>query len=351
LPYCRICGAKLEEDARFCHKCGTPVATFAPAAQAKPIRRSPFIIPVIILIVIVFTAAIVSAVVLAPLQPVNFNQTNQVYQPNITTLDLNFQADTAQVNVVAQSLAGKTILIGTSAVGTTGILGSSNPIQVTFSNETVGDTLRVTSKVTNQGIFGNVLSVACNIYVDPTLNLNLNITTETGQISLTANQPATIKSLNLKSATGLVQANIQNGSAIAGGISLRTTTGAIGLRINQANVEGNNTFNLQTTTGTVDMNIAQNKTLSGNVQVNAATTTGTVNLSMLINNGVGARIESQTQIGPIQTDLNNFSGKKSPIESNNYPAESNFLITLKTSFGAININASYQSATAPSTRN
>jgi hypothetical protein len=121
--------------------------------------------------------------------------------------------------------------------------------------------------------------------------------------------------------------------------------------MNQANVQGNDTFNLQTTTGTVDTDIAENKALSGNVQVNAATTTGTVNLSMLIDDGVGARIESQTQIGQITTNLNNFSGNKSPIESNNYPAESNFLITLRTSVGGININAAYQSSTNPIVRN
>jgi DUF4097 and DUF4098 domain-containing protein YvlB len=149
----------------------------------------------------------------------------------------------------------------------------------------------------------------------------------------------------------MVQANIENGTVIAGDISLKTTTGAVSFRMNQANVQGNDTFNLQTTTGTVDTDITENKALSGNVQVNAATTTGAVNLSMLIDDGVGARIESQTQIGEITTDLNNFSGNKSPIESNNYPAESNFLITLRTSVGGIYINAAYQSSTTPIVRN
>lgn len=351
MPYCRYCGAKLEEDARFCHKCGTPVATFTPAAASSPMIRSSLIIPAVILLAVLLTAVIVSAIVIAPFQPVNFNQTNQVSQPNITTLVLNFQADSAQVNVFTQSLAGKTILIGTSAKGTMGIFGSSNPVQATFSNETVGNTLTVTSKVTNQGFFGYAISVTCNIYVDPSLNLNLNITTKTGQISLIADRPATFESLNLKSTTGLIQANIQNGSAIAGDMLLKTTTGEVAFRINQANVEGNRTINLQTTTGTVDMNIAENKTLAGNVQVNAVATTGTVNLSLLINNGVGAKIDSQTQIGQITTNLKNFSGNKSALKSNNYPDESNFLIALKTTLGTININASYQSASGPNTRN
>jgi len=296
-------------------------------------------------------AVIVGAIVLVPVHSVNFNQTNQVNQPNVTTLNLNLQADTAQVNIFTESLADKTILIGTSAEGMSGFFGSSNPVQVTFSNETVGDTLTVTSRVTNRGFFGNAISVTCNIYVDPSVKLNLNVTTETGQISLTANQPAIIESLNLKSTIGLVQANIQNGSVIAGDMSLESTTGEIAFRMNQAKVEGNSTFNLQTTTGTVDMNIAENKTLAGNVQVNAATTTGTINLSMLIKDGVGAKINSQTQIGQITTNLNNFSGNKSALKSNNYPDESNFLITLKTTLGTINIDASCQLAFGPRLRN
>ncbi len=149
----------------------------------------------------------------------------------------------------------------------------------------------------------------------------------------------------------MVQANIQNGSTVAGDISLKTATGEIAFRMNQAEVEGNNTVNLQTTTGTVDMNIAENETLPGNVQVNAIATTGAINLSLFIDNGVGAKIDSQTQIGQITTNLNNFSGNNSSLNSNNYPDESNFLIALKTTIGTINIDAAYQSSYESSTRN
>jgi hypothetical protein len=308
-------------------------------------EKSPFLIPVIILIAIVFTALIVSAIIVAPLHPVNFSQTNEVNQPNISKLNLNFQADVAEVNVIAQNLTGKTILINTSATGSTDIFGSTSPIRVTFSNETGGNTLTITSRVAeDQGLLTGALRVICNIYIDPSLDLNLNVTTETGQISLTANQHATFESLNIKSNTGMVQANIENGTTIAGDISLKTTTGAVWVRMNQANVRGNDTLNLQSTTGLVDMDIAENQTLSGNIQLNAATTTGAINLAMLINGDVGARIESQTQIGEITKNLNNFSGNESSLQSINYPAESNFRITLKTSVGGIEIKATYQSS-------
>lgn len=355
MPYCRKCGTKLEEDARFCFKCGTPVVvTIPPAPQARqmPMGKNPFLIPAIFLIGIVLTAVIVSAIVFAPVNPVNFNQTNEVNQPNVNRLNLNFQADVAEINIIAQNLTDKTILTTVSATGSTSIFGSPKPIYVSFSNETVGNELTVTSKISrNQGIFSENLKVVCYIYINPSLNLSLNVKSDVGKILFNAQAPATIKSLNLEATTGIAQANIEKGTIVAGEISLKTTTGNVHFRMDKANVYGNVTVNLQSTTGSVEMAITETEKLSGNVQVNAATTTGAVNLAMLLDDGVGARIESKTDFGGITTDIENFSGNKSPIQSNNYPAESNFFINMRTNMGGIHIKATYQSSAIPSARN
>ncbi len=355
MPYCRKCGTKLEENARFCPKCGTPVSTYTYAPQHptayKPIRNDPIVLAAIILAIILVSAVIISIIIFAPLKPFSFGQTNEVNQPNVNTLNLNFQANNAQINVITQNPTNKSVVFYTSASGSTSILNSKNPADIAVTNQTSGSTLTVNAKVTSAGVFGSAARVTCDIWLNPSMRLNLNITTQTGQVILTANQTATFESLNLKSNTGEVRADLLNGTVIAGDLSLKTTTGAVIFRMNQANVEGNRTFNLQTTTGTVIMDIAENQTLPGNVQVNASTSTGAVDLTMFINNGVGAKIESQTNLGSIRTDLNNFSGNKSPLQSNNYPAESNFLLSLKTNLGSININAAYQSTTSPSMKN
>lgn len=44
MPYCRKCGAKLEDDARFCHVCGSPVAAVTPV-PATHMRGRPFSVP------------------------------------------------------------------------------------------------------------------------------------------------------------------------------------------------------------------------------------------------------------------------------------------------------------------
>ncbi len=356
MPYCRKCGAKLEDDARFCYRCGTPVAELqpetAPARTARPAGRNPLIIPVIILVAIVLTAVIVTAIVFAPVNPVNFNQTNEVTQPNINRLNLNFEADIAEITIFAENLTGKTIQLTVSAQGSTSVFGSPNPVQVAFNNQTAGNELTVTSKVTiNNDIFSENIKVTCYIFIDPSLNISLKVKSNVGQIIFNADAPATIESLNLEATTGLVQASMENGTLLAGEVSLKTTTGEVHFRMDKANVLGNVTVNLQSTTGLVDTNITETQELSGNVQVNAITTTGSVNLNVLIDNGVGARIESQTNIGGITTDLQGFSGDKSPIQSNNYPAESNFLINMRTNTGGIHIRAVYQSSVTPAVRN
>jgi hypothetical protein len=81
--------------------------------------------------------------------------------------------------------------------------------------------------------------------------------------------------------------------------------------------------------------------------VNSATNAGSVNLSLEIDGGVGAQISSHTNLGNIDTNLNNFSGNETLIESNNYPAPSNIEITNHSDLGEINIQATYQTTAFP----
>jgi hypothetical protein len=78
--------------------------------------------------------------------------------------------------------------------------------------------------------------------------------------------------------------------------------------------------------------------------VNAETTTGSVNLAMAIRDDVGAKIESHTGVGGIDVEQGGFSGNQSPLQSNNYPAGSNFLVNLATTTGVVHINAYYESS-------
>jgi hypothetical protein len=355
LPYCRRCGSKIEDFARFCQKCGTPVVTLAPAILAspdKPLRKEPLMIAAIVLIAILVIAVVVSAIIFAPFSPISFNQTNQDNQSGINTLNLNFQANTAQVTLITQNINNQNILINTSANGFRSIFGSTNPIEVNFTNQTLGSTLTVNSKVTETEEFpttGNI-HVICTIYVNPALKLNINITTQAGSIALLAEKSATFQSINLHANAGEVQANLQN-VTITGEVSLITKAGAINFGLRQSTLQGNQTVTLHSNSGSVGMDITQTKTLQGNLKVNAFTGLGSVSVALQIDGNVGAKIISQANLGGIHLDLQHFSGNQSSVQSDNYPATSNIEINSTTNLGSININAAYQSSNGPSMKN
>jgi hypothetical protein len=347
MPYCRKCGAKLDEDARFCRVCGTPVAavTVATKPRAPKRRRPPYLLPVAILIAILLTAMVISALVFLPFYPLHFDQTNQIAKSGVENLILDFQVDIAQLNVFFKNLSDNMVILNVTADGYMGILHDPNrAINVTFNHQTANNTEIVTCRVTRANVwpFSFNLNLICDVYIDPSANLSLNAHSSVGQMVINAETPTTLQALNLEATTGSVEASLSKGVIIAGSVSLKTTTGSVQFQMDKAEVSGNVSVNLQSTTGSVNANVTADEQLSGNVTVNAETTTGGVNLVMVINNDVGAKIESSTVVGGISVEQQGFSGNQSSLQANNYPAGSNFLVTLLTTTGGIHISAIYE---------
>ncbi len=358
MPYCHRCGAQLEEDARFCYKCGTPVAAYtqpqAALAQrmpARPLRKDPLIVVVIGLVVILVAAAVIVAFLFTPTTPWSSSQTLLDSTPSVDTLNLNFQADAGQINVIAQKIAGYNVLIHVQANGSRGYFGSPDNYSVSFSNQTVGGILNVNSKVTFDDMVSSRANVVCTVYVDPAVKLNLNVTSLAGQVSFSGEKATAIQALMLHSNAGSVDANVAN-ATVAGDLALSTNAGSINYRMSEAAVSGNRTITLHSNAGEVNVDVTQTSTMQGNIQLNASTNLGSVNLGVDIDNGVSARITSHSNLGSIDTQTNNFSGDKSPLQSNNYPAASNIEISNRVNgFGDINIQASYQSTVIPTIMN
>jgi hypothetical protein len=303
------------------------------------------------LVVILLTAVFAVMLLSAPFATWDTNQSLEDKTLGVKTINLNFNTNMGRIDVFTQKISNNNIGIYVQANGSKGALtDQGSPLTIAFDNQTVGDILTVDSWVRVQDAFTSTAHVQISIYVDPALNLNLNTSSTTGQISFTGDNNAQIRSLSLKTTTGEVQANLNNNVTVSGNVSLSTTTGAVNYRMSQTNIVGNCTLDLHSTTGAVIMDITQTKAFMGNLDVNADTSTGGINVGLTIDGVIGAQITSQVSgLGNIQTDLTNFTGNKSPVQSHNYPASSNIEISNRVhGIGAVNVKATYLTTTIAS---
>ncbi len=355
MPYCRKCGTKLTDKQRFCHVCGTPVgqiastyrgATTSEPQYRRPAHRAGFPVAAIAIVIIVLLIAAAFIVSFFPFQQVNFSQSNEASAPNVGMLRLVVGSEIGAVNVILRDLPGnQRAAINVSATGWRGIFGSDKPLALAFNQETTGSTLTYSVNITRAGNFayGN-LNVTCDVYVDPSVRLDIQVSTGAGTIALDADRAAVFQNVNLKVTSGTVAATLRQDTVISGAVSLDATTGTAELNWIEAQANGTVPINVVATTGSAELNITQTKQFSGNVTVDAAATTGSVNFAMNIQNDVGARISASAALGGVNVNQQGFSGNTVPIQSNNYPSRNNFDVTLTTNLGSVNINAQYQIA-------
>ena len=348
MPYCWKCGAELDEDAKFCPTCGTPVGPPVTKPERRRKERRPIStlgILAIVLIILLASAAIIAALAFLPIQAVDVSESRDVpYQTGVDTVNLDFTADVARVNVAFEDLSGKLVTLDVSATGRVGIFGSTDAFDLTSHNTTENNVLTVTADVDTVGggwPWYPWLRVTCDIRIDPSLNASLDVETSTGGIVMNTQAGVVLNSLSLEATTGGVKANLVEG-VVAGDVSVKTTTGGVEFSWNNVMVTKDVLVNAKTTTGGVDVDVTQDEELLGNVTLKAEATTGGVDFAIDIKGDIGAKIVSSVTTGGIDIDRQDgFSGTKSPLQSTNYRAGNNFDVSLETTTGGIDIDAKY----------
>jgi hypothetical protein len=306
--------------------------------------KDPIIIGTIALIIILLSAVIIGVFMVAPIKSWSSIGSLSYENPAAQVLNLNFHTNVGQINVMTLKVGeSRNVLISVIANGTYGMLGgSTNPVTFTFDNQTMGDTLTVNSEVLVDESATERSNVAIQIYVDPTLRLNLNISSSTGKVSFVADKPTTLQSLHLESSTGEVEANLQGNQTITGDVALKSSTSDVNFRFSEEAIIGNRTVDLESSTGSVIAALTQTKAFNGNLHVNAATSTGSVSVALIIDGSVAAKIQSYTgAFGDIQNNLNNFQGNKTSLQTVNYPSTCNIEVNSNVSTGDVYIDANY----------
>jgi hypothetical protein len=351
MPYCWKCGAKLEENAEYCHVCGTSVRTpSVPAGvPSRPRSRTgwtPVHTLAVVLGSILIVAMIASVFFLLPVQPVNFTRFEQVpSQLGVNAINLNLTADVAAFNITFRDLNGSAMTLNVSATGGVGASAPSEPLNVTVDSLRAGQAILVDARIARNGtwwpLFGG-LKVMCDVQIERSLNVTLNVKTSAGSVALVASQGVVFESLGLEATTGRADATIGRGVVVDGTVVVQSTTGGSSLNWDDVKVNGNVSVNVRTTTGGVGVNITQNSVMAGNVTLNAGAVTGGVDFSTTIHDSVGMEVNSSTTVGGVNTNLTRFSGSESHLQSDNYAAPSNFIVTLSTMTGGISIRADYE---------
>jgi len=348
VPYCHKCGTKLDEGARFCYVCGTPVSV--PEAARVPERRravrTPFFLIVVILIAIIFVAMIAVAVLFVPLRPVNFNRAEEVsYRPGIDEVHLDFIADVGEITLSFQRQVTTLLTLNVTASGAVGIgfAGSSDPLNVSFTDTFTGNILYVSSRVTLapgwRWISG--MNAKCDILVDPSMNASILAKTTTGRVVFDADAGVVLDYLNLEAVTGGIEVTMAHNVIHNGDMYFKTTTGGVNLSWQNVDVTSNTRLDVKTTTGGINLNITQRNPMPANVTLNAEASVGGINFNVVIRHNVGCNVTASTGVGDINVNQVGFSGTTPPLHSDNYPDEGNFNVNLETSTGGININARY----------
>jgi hypothetical protein len=354
MTYCWKCGTKLDEEAKYCHVCGAAVGTPSPGqpppppSAYRPRRGWPIAYTLaIVLGSILIVGVIAGFFFYLPVRPVSFNKYEQVFsQVGATAANFNFSADIATFNVTFSRLDGTLMTMNVTANGGVGLIVPSALFNVTMEQTRIGNGIFVDARVVRESTWWpwmGGLSVVCDVHIDESLNTTLKVKTDVGRISLDAPRGAILDSLELETTTGQAEATLEQGVIINGLVRVQSTTGSSSLSWDNVKLAGDVQVDVRTTTGSVQANVTQDSLMRGNVALDAETVTGSARLNLTIHSGVGAVITSSTSFGGVSTNLTGFSGAKSPWQSNDYPASSNFIIVLKTTTGGINIQATYES--------
>jgi len=231
MTFCRKCGVKLHEDAKFCRVCGASVFPVTAKRPVAPKRRRPiYLIPAVILIVVLLTTLVIASLLFLPFYPVNFNLTNQVPKAIDNNLFVDFQVDVANVRISYKNLPSSMVLLNVTAVGNVGIFDDPDRVvNVTFTHQTANNSEVVVASVSRIASWSNLsnLDVNCDIYVDPSANLSLSVRSSVGKITFKADTKTTLQSIDLETITDRVDVSLSNNVFVADSMSLRSTTGNV----------------------------------------------------------------------------------------------------------------------------
>jgi hypothetical protein len=343
LPYCKNCGAKLDETVRFCPSCGASVT--GRAAQGRVVeRKRPGRFFALFLTAILLATVLFGFLFFLPIRPVSLQVTHSVpLGAGVHAVVVDLSVDVGDVNVAFRDLAGEAVRLDFSVSGFGRLISPQMPA-ISFQQEPNGNILSVTIKVGTSFLHSlwnlAFLKVDCDFIIDQSLNATINVKTGMGKITFETRSGVIVNSLKLETTTGAVEASLVEDTVVTGDMSIKTVTGALSFSWRNVIVEREVAVDLGSVTGATSVNIMQDERLRNRVDLGVEVTTGAIDLTLAIGGDVAGRITSSTTTGSVNVQRSDdFSGLATQLQSNNYPSNSRFDINLQTTTGGIRIDA------------
>jgi len=300
-------------------------------------------------LILAVTAAVVAGIlfVLVFLPVYSYELTEEHSIPileDIDSIKLILDADVATVDVGFQKLEDESFKIRVTAEVRSGILAPKEVYDLSFDHQVEDSTLTVSSSLVTRKFQWPLcpeINTSVTVVIDVALNAEIEITDHVGKVFMKAGGGVAVKSLDIEVDVGTVEVAFEETSTIEGDVSLKTKTGDIGFKWDNA-AAGDIDVLLRAMVGEVRADIRQTDPTVEDVELRAEASTGDVRLRIAVEDDVGAQVETSTGVGDIViSQQTGFTGLKTLLKSTNYPAKSNFQINLETGVGGIEINAKY----------
>jgi hypothetical protein len=299
---------------------------------------------ILALIVILIVIIVVAALLLIPFRSAPVEEHREAaIGTGVEALTLNLNIDVGNVTVRFVDDANVGVSLDVTGHHRSGLLGSQEPVNVSWNDRTVDDMLIVDANVTLGGSIIPFFSsdITCTLLVSNQLRTALTISNGVGGLDVTASG-VELTAMDLSVDTGGLRATMADNVTLNGPLSMHATTGGVDLTWNNVVVGDNASVALATTTGGVRATVTQTEGLGSNVTFTGEATTGGIDLTMNLEGNTSARVTSTATLGGISVqDRTGFNGTDGDLRSDNYTSDSNLETRLSTNTGGVNLRLKY----------
>jgi len=249
------------------------------------------ILAVVVVLVIIIVLA---ALLIVPFRSIPVNESRQAaLEQGIESLELNVNIDVGEVSVRFVEDEDVAVALEVSGHHRTGLLGSREPVNITWEERTEGDAIIVDADV----VLGDSLipffssDIDCTLLISSQLRTALSVSAGMGGLEVVTSDGVVLTSMDLSVSTGGVRATMVDNVTLEGPMSMRATTGGVDLSWTNVVARDNASVTLSTTTGGVRAKVEQTEGLGSNLTFTASANTGGIELEMNIAGDTSAHVD------------------------------------------------------------